>query len=209
MTEDAFPISATLPSDDFFARSTLDIAPALLGALLVRELPEGRIIARIVETEAYLQLDPACHGVRTMPDGGLCHRRTARNDAMFGLPGHAYVYFTYGNYFMLNVVTAPEGVPEAVLIRAVEPLEGIEIMARQRGLPISPMLTNGPGKLTIAFAIDRALDGHDLTQPPLQLLLTTPLPDDRIIRAPRIGISKAAECPYRFYERGNVWVSRR
>lgn len=195
--------------DDFFTRPTLDIAPALLGALLVRETPAGRLTARIVETEAYLQHDPACHGVRARPDGELYHRQTGRNTTMFGPPGRAYVYFTYGNHFMLNVVTGEEGMPEAVLIRALEPLAGAATMALNRGLPISPALTNGPGKLTRALAIDRALDGHDLTQPPLQLFLTTPLPEHRIVRTPRIGISKAVECPWRFYEYGNAWVSRK
>jgi len=193
---------------EFYRLPTLEVARRLLGARLVRQLPEGTLAGRIVEPEPYLQFDPACHGVRRMPDGDLCHRRTARNDAMFGPPGHAYVYFTYGYYYMLNVVTAPEGVPEAVLIRAVQPLEGVEIMARHRSLPVSPALTNGPGKLTIAFAIDRALDHHDLELSPLQIFPGDPLPDECIIATPRIGITKATDRLWRFYEQGNPWVSR-
>lgn len=187
---------------------TIAVARRLLGCLLVRDLPAGQLVGRIVETEAYLQDDPACHGVREVP-GGAIHRRTARNASMFGPPGHAYVYFTYGNHYMLNVVTQPAGVPEAVLIRALEPLAGLEIMAELRGLADPRMLTNGPGKLARAFAIDRTLDGHDLAEPPLQLRLAEALPEDGIVATTRIGISKATDRPWRFYERGTPWVSRK
>ncbi|HEY3376601.1 MAG TPA: DNA-3-methyladenine glycosylase [Armatimonadota bacterium] len=196
-------------SEAFWHRSTVDIARGLLGALLLRDLPEGRLLARIVETEAYLQHDPACHSVRDLPGVGLVHRKTARNAAMFGLPAHAYIYFTYGNHFMLNVVTQPEGVPEAVLIRAVEPLDGVEVMARLRGYRDARALSNGPGKLTQALGIDGTLNGHDLRLPPLQLVDGEPVPAERIVTTTRIGISKAVDCPWRFYERGNAWVSRK
>ncbi len=192
----------------WFLQSTLDVARGLLGALLVRELPEGRLTGRIVETEAYLQDDPACHGVRER-DGVCCHRRTKRNAAMFGPPGHAYVYFTYGNHFLMNVVTQAEGVPEAVLIRALEPLEGMELMARHRGLDHPRLLTNGPGKLAQALRIDGVLDGHDLRLPPLLLLPGDAIPSAHVTATPRIGISRAIDRPWRFYISGNEWVSRR
>ena len=192
-----------------FLQPTLTVARALLGMLLVRELPEGRLVGRIVETEAYLQNDPACHGVRERPDGDTFHRRTRRNQTMFGPPGRAYVYFTYGNHFMFNVVTQPEGLPEAVLIRAVEPLEGMEIMARLRGVEEPLALTSGPGKLARALAIDRGFDGHDLAQPPLQLLSGEAVAPEHIVNTSRIGISRGVEYLWRYYERGNPWVSRR
>jgi DNA-3-methyladenine glycosylase len=184
-----------------FVRPTLEIARALLGAVIVRELPQGQVAGRIVETEAYLQDDPACHAVRTLPGGGTIQRQTPRNAAMFGPPGHAYVYFTYGNHYLLNVVTQVEGVPEAVLIRALEPLEGLEIMAHLRGATDPRAFTSGPGKLCKALGIDRALDGHDLSLPPLRLLPGDPVPDDRVITTPRIGITRGVEMPWRFVER--------
>ena len=187
---------------------TLAIARGLLGTLVVRTLPEGRLVGRIVETEAYGQLDPACHAVRELPGGDLIHRRTQRNATMFGPPGRAYVYFTYGNHFMFNVITEPEGIPSAVLIRALEPLEGVEIMLRLRGTGNPGALTNGPGKLARALAIDKSLDGHELAHPPLQLLPGDPVPTDRIVTTTRIGITRGVELPWRFYERGNPWVSR-
>jgi DNA-3-methyladenine glycosylase len=191
-----------------FRRPTLEVARRLLGALLVRTLPEGRLVGRIVETEAYLHDDPACHGVRETA-GGPIHMQTARNAVMFSPPGRAYVYFTYGSHFLVNVVTAPEGVPEAVLIRALEPLEGMDIMLRRRGHVDPRQLTNGPGKLAQALAIDGALNGHDLTLLPLQLCTGEPVPDDRVVTTTRIGISRAVDRPWRFYEKGNLWVSRK
>lgn len=187
---------------------TLEVARRLLGAEIIHELPEGRLRGRIVETEGYLHNDPACHAVREFPDGGVCHRHTRRNASMFGPPGRAYVYFTYGNHYMLNLVTEPEGIPGAVLIRALEPLEGVEIMLARR--PVDPrQLTNGPGKLTQAFGIRKELDGHDLTQPPLQLILGNPIPEDNIVTTTRIGITRAVDKPWRFYIKGNPWVSRK
>jgi DNA-3-methyladenine glycosylase len=191
------------------ARPTVEIARRLLGAMVIRDLPEGRVAGRIVETEAYLQDDPACHGVRELPDGTMAHRQTARNAAMFGPPGCAYVYFTYGNHFMLNVVTQPAGMPEAVLIRALEPMEGLEIMLARRGVDNPRETTNGPGKLTRALGIGRELDGHDLAQPPLQIVLHDPIPEAEIVTTTRIGISRAIDYPWRFYVRGNHWVSRK
>ena len=187
---------------------TLEVARRLLGAEIIRELPEGRLRGRIVETEGYLHNDPACHAVRELP-GGICHRQTRRNASMFGPPGHAYVYFTYGNHYMLNVVTEPEGVPGAVLIRALEPLDGVEIMLARRRLADPRLLTNGPGKLTQAFGVGKELDGHDLAQPPLQLIPGDPLRAEEIVATTRIGITRAVEKPWRFYIKGNPWVSRK
>jgi len=200
--------SSHLPPE-VFLQSTIDVARQLLGARIVRELPEGRLVGRIVETEAYLSNDPACHGVRELPGGERIHRCTRRNMTMFGPPGRAYVYFTYGNHYLFNIVTQPEGVPEAVLIRAVEPLEGIDLMLQRRGLCEPRLLTNGPGKLARAMAIDCSLDGHDLTQPPLYLQPGERVPDDQVVTTHRIGITRGADLPYRFYERDNPWVSRR
>ncbi len=181
-----------------FLRPTLAVARALLGAVLIRELPQGRVAGRIIETEAYTQDDPACHAVRLLPDGGTIRRQTQRNASMFGPPGHAYVYFTYGNHFMLNVVTQPTGVPEAVLIRALEPLQGLDIMAQLRGVTDPRAFTSGPGKLCKALGIDGALDGHDLSCSPLQLVRGEVISDERVMVTPRIGITRGVELPWRF-----------
>lgn len=182
----------------------------MLGAVIERELPDGQILrGQIVETEAYGQADPACHSVRELPDGGTEHRRTARNASMFGPPGRAYVYFTYGNHFMLNIVTQPEGVPEAVLIRALQPLDGLPEMMARRGSANTRALLSGPGKICQALGINRELDGHDLTLAPLKLIPATPLADADIITTTRIGITRAADLPWRFYERNSVWISRK
>ena len=181
-----------------FLHPTLEVARALLGALIIRDLPEGRVSGRIVETEAYLRDDPACHAVRVLPGGEIIRRQTRSNASMFGPPGLAYVYFTYGNHFMLNVVTQPEGVPEAVLIRGLEPLEGLEIMAQRRGVDDPRAFTSGPGKLCKALGIDRTLDGHDLSAAPLRLTRGRPVPDDRVLTTPRIGITRGVDLPWRF-----------
>ncbi len=204
-------MSASSYAVEFYLQPTVTVARQLLGAIIERLLPDGQILrGRIVETEAYGQADPACHGVRVLPDNCTEHRRTARNATMFGPPGRAYVYFTYGNHFMLNVVTQQEGVPEAVLLRALQPLDGLPEMMARRGTTTDPhALMSGPGKLTRALGIDRELDGHLLSRPPLRLLLAPPLPDEQIVATTRIGITRAADLPWRFYERGSEWVSRR
>jgi len=196
------------PLRELLRLPTLELARRLLGAEIVRMLPEGCLRGRIVETEGYLPNDPACHAVRELP-GGLCHRHTRRNDSMFGPPGRAYVYFTYGNHYMLNVATEPDGIPGAVLIRALEPLEGQDIMLARRGLADPRQLTNGPGKLTQALGIDKELDSHDLTQPPLQLIPGYSISDEEIVATTRIGITRAVDKPWRFYIKGNPWVSRK
>jgi DNA-3-methyladenine glycosylase len=174
-------------------------APRLLGCLLVREYGGHRLAGRIVETEAYAEHDAASHSYRG---------RTPRTEIMFGAPGHLYVYFTYGMHYCANVVTGPEGFGSAVLIRAIEPLEGLDEMSLNRHGLHGEQLTNGPAKFCQAFAIDKDLNGHDLRQLPLQLLLGPAVPKDAIVQTTRIGISQATDVPWRFYIRGNNYVSR-
>jgi len=184
----------------FYARSALEVAPELLGKVLCRRRKGVLTSGRIVEVEAYLgAMDPASHAYRG---------RTERNRAMFGPPGHAYVYFTYGSHFCMNVVTGCPGEASAVLIRALEPLEGIETMSPRRGRRQLSELTSGPGRLAQALAIDRAVYGHDLTREPLWIG-----PGGRScpgwVATPRIGISRAAELLYRFVVADSPFVSRR
>ena len=185
---------------EFYLRDTISAARAILGKIIVHETGEGTLSGRIVETEAYLRDDPACHASRG---------KTPRNSAMFGPPGHAYVYFTYGFHYCLNFVTQPQGVPEAILIRALEPLEGIEIMMRNRGKDRLEDLCSGPGKLTQALAISRDLNGEDLLGDRLYVL------DDQIdigpvLFRPRLGINQAVDELWRFYpESRRRWVSRK
>lgn len=192
-----------------FSLPTLQLARALLGMELVHELANGIIISgRIVETEAYLHDDPACHGVREI-NGQLQHRQTPRNSPMFGPPGHAYIYFTYGNHFLFNIVSAETGVPEAVLIRALEPLHGQEEMAARRGITEIKSLSNGPGKLTRALGISPSYNNHPLWQAPLYLLYAPPVNENDIIITTRIGITRATEQPWRFYIKNNPFVSKK
>lgn len=210
--------------EKFFLQPTPEVARQLIGALLVRLLPQGRLAGRIVETEAYCQGDGACHCVRTLRDGTCVPRPTVRNRSMFGPPGCAYVYFTYGMHFAMNIVCQRPGVGEGVLVRALEPLEGLEIMAELRGIglcgrpggasgDVSDMriraLTSGPGKLTQALAIDRDLDGHDLRKPPLMLLPGSKVQPGCVGVSRRIGIVRTVEKPWRFFEKGNPFVSRK
>lgn len=184
-----------LPAD------TIALARFLLGKLVVRETPEGRMSGRIVESEAYPQRDPAAHHFRGP---------TPRNRSMFLQRGHAYVYFSYGNHFMLNVSAEIEGVGGGVLIRALEPLEGIELMQRNRGTTRVLDLARGPGRLAQALRIDRSLDGVDLcASGPLWLgkVERAPKGELKIARSPRIGITRAARRLLRFYERGSPFVS--
>jgi len=196
---------AELPAD------TVSLARFLIGKVVVREMPFGRIAGRIVETEAYPRRDPAAHHFR-----GL----TPRNRSMFLRRGHAYVYFSYGNHFMLNVSAEVAGVGGGVLIRALEPLTGIDHMEQQRGTARRVDLARGPGRLAAALNIDRSLDGVDLCAAgPLWLAtLKEPksTPDHRIharravfavAESPRIGITRAAHRLLRFYERGSPYVS--
>lgn len=176
---------------------TLESTPRLLGSYLVRESPEGVTAGRIVEVEAYVgDEDPACHAYR---------RETERNRAMFGPPGRAYVYRIYGMHWCVNVVTEGVGRGCAILIRALEPVEGIPLMADRRGG--AKDLAKGPGMLCQALAIDRTLDHADLTRPGPLYLVHGDVPAD-IATSGRIGITKAADFPWRFYEAGSRWVSR-
>jgi DNA-3-methyladenine glycosylase len=180
----------------------LTVARDVIGKVLVHETPEGCVAGRIVEAEAYRGPDDrAAHSY-----GG---RRTKRTEAMYGPPGYAYVFFVYGMHWHVNLVTTAEGAPHAVLIRAVEPLEGAALMAVRRGVPAnSPNLTNGPGKVCQAFAIDGARYGADLCRGPLVLIEG---PRGRIGRSARVGVDYAgawALRPWRFFERENRYVSR-
>lgn len=174
------------------------LARYLIGKTLVRELPKGRIVGRIVETEAYLPYDRACHGYNGM---------TKRNRSLFLERGHVYVYFIYGNYFMLNVSAGKAGISAGVLLRALEPLEGIERMKRGRRHVVEKDLARGPGRLAAALRVSMKLDGLDLcAQGPLWLG-TAIRPVGRIGRTVRIGINMDADRLLRFYERGNPFVS--
>ncbi len=187
----------------FYERNTVEVAPDLLGKLLVRKLRSKLLIGRIVEVEAYRGADdPASHAFRG---------RTKRNSVMFGPAGHAYVYFTYGNHFCLNITTEPEGFPAALLIRAAEPVEGVDSMLRNRGkkLPLHE-IANGPGKLTKAFAIDRSLNGSDMTK--LDLLYVCEDLNEQpvtVARSPRVGIKVATDRPWRFFIEVSPYTSRR
>ena len=185
---------------DFYDRATEDVARDLLGAVLEHRTAEGVVRGRIVETEAYLgPHDPACHAV-----AGL----TARTRTLHGPPGTAYVYFIYGMHWCFNAVTREQGHGSAVLIRAVEPLSGLELMRRRRGVAGDVSLTSGPARLCDAFAITRDQDGGRLDRGPLRILQGIDVPDEDVVISPRIGIRKAADWPLRFHVRGNRFVSR-
>ncbi len=193
--------------ENFFQRPTVSLAKSLLGCVLVSETPEGVTAGRIAEVEAYLaKNDPASHAFR-----GL----TAGNEVMFGPPGHAYIYFTYGMHFCLNVSSAPEGVGEGVLIRALEPLTGINLMEERRRTNNLYNLCSGPGKLVLAMGITKQLAGHNLTKPPLYILpeknemVSGKNFDKEVTTSTRIGISKATDLPLRFFLQNNLFVSRR
>ena len=211
---------------DFLENPSDVAAPLLLGCTLTRTITlngeKHKLVARIVETEAYDQDDPASHAF-----GGP----SERNAAMFGPAGHLYVYVSYGMHHCCNVVCGPEGFGSGCLVRAVEPLEGVEVMrelreagragkahtghagkeqaerARKHPLKLRD-LTNGPGKVCAALGIDKELYGHELTVEPLVLEFAPLLPGETIGRSPRVGISKNADAPKRFFIEGNEFVSR-
>jgi DNA-3-methyladenine glycosylase len=188
---------APLPRS-FFARSTLRVARDLIGHRMVMEGPQGRLVGRIVEVEAYRgPRDPASHAYRPTP----------RSRIMWGKPGTAYVYFTYGNHFCVNVVTEPEGVAGAVLFRALEPLEGVEIMRRNRGTDDDRLLLSGPGRLAQAMGIRREHNGADLTAPPFYLARGRRRPV-RVVAGARVGIRAAVRRPWRFTLAGSPFLSR-
>ena len=178
---------------DFFARSVHQVAPDLIGATLLVDGVGGRI----VEVEAYDQQDPASHAYRG---------RTPRNAAMFGPPGHAYVYRSYGIHWCLNLVCGGEGVPEAVLIRALEPTRGVDLQKRRRRVENVRQLCSGPGKLCQALGITREHDGLALDVPPFRLEAREDVPE--IVTGPRIGITRATELRWRYMSAGSPYLSR-
>jgi DNA-3-methyladenine glycosylase len=184
----------------FYDRDPRIVARELLGAVLASDTPDGCAAGIVVETEAYLGADdPACHAVAG---------RTTRTWHLFGPPGTAYVYRIYGMHWCVNAVTLAEGVGSAVLLRAVSPVVGIDLMRRRRPRARSEReLTNGPGKLCAALGIDGRHDGRSLGGPPLVLRAGIAVPDERIDVTPRIGITRAADLPYRFVVRGDPFVS--
>lgn len=185
-------------SREFYSRDTRTVARELLGKVLVHETDEGTLKGKIVETEAYLGLN----------DPGAIGFRKTKNipKSLLKPPGHSFVYFTYGNHWMLNVV-AKKGLLGAVLIRALEPLEGIELMKKRRGVEEMKNLTNGPGKLTQALGINKNHDGFDFTSG--SLFIEENRENFEIVKATRIGLSKGKEKLLRFYIKGNEFVSRK
>ena len=179
---------------EFFARSVHEVAPELLGATLL----VAGVGGTIVEVEAYDHEDPAAHGYR-----GL----TARNASMFGPPGHAYVYRSYGIHWCLNLVCEEQGSASAVLIRALEPREGIDLMRERRGKEDARLLCAGPGRLCQALGVTREHDGLPLDEPPFELLARECEPP--LAAGPRIGITRAVEQPWRYGLAGSPFLSRR
>ena len=185
----------------FYARPTPVVARRLLGHVLVSDVGGRRTAGRIVETEAYLGPDdPASHGYRA--------RRTRRNASMFERPGTAYVYFTYGMHWCLNAVTEREGIPAAVLIRALEPLDGLPTMRRRRRNAPDRELCSGPAKLCQALGVTGREDGAPLTRGRLRIVRQGSRQRYAIIVTPRIGITRAVDWPLRFLIEGSPWVSR-
>jgi DNA-3-methyladenine glycosylase len=178
----------------FFARSVHEVAPALVGATLLVDGVGGTI----VEVEAYDAEDPASHGFRG---------ETPRNRAMFGPPGHAYVYRSYGIHWCLNLVCAEAGSAEAVLVRALEPTHGLDRMAERRGLDDPRLLCSGPGRLCQALGVTKEHDGLPLDVPPFELL--APMAPVELATGARIGLTRAAELPWRYALAGSRFVSRR
>jgi DNA-3-methyladenine glycosylase len=199
-------VKVALPRS-FYQPTARLVAPRLLGHFLVCNTAEGSGGGAIVETEAYLTDDPASHGYAG---------QTERNRSMYGPPGRAYVYFIYGNYFCVNAVCRPSGCAEAILIRAIEVAWGEAWMRQNRKVSDPYQLTNGPAKLCAALKIDRKLDGADLcdihsplyiaTNPDREAFLTERGP---MITSTRVGISRAADWPLRFYLKESRWVSRK
>ncbi len=208
MTRNAAPparrsrLGEPLPAS-FFNRETEVVSRELLGAVLSCRTPEGLASGRIVETEAYLgEQDPACHAA----GAGL----TERTRWLYGAPGTAYVYFIYGMHWCFNAVTREHGHPSAVLVRALEPIDGVALMRRRRPKAKSDRdLTSGPGKLCAALGIGPQHNGLALQRPPLLITRGRAYDDDEVVTAPRIGVSKAADWPLRWFVRESEFVSVR
>ena len=192
---------ARVLSRAFYERETEIVAREMLGTVLECETDEGLASGIIVETEAYLgEHDLACHAVAG---------RTARTEALYGPPGTSYVYFIYGMYWCFNAVTRAEGLPSAVLVRALEPLDGIALMNKRRPrIKRDIELTNGPGKLCTALGIVGSMSGKSLQRRPLVVREGEPVPDDKVEVTTRIGITKSADWPLRWTVRGNRFVSK-
>jgi len=186
---------------EFYDRDTELVAREMLGSVLECTTAAGTASGIIVETEAYVgEHDPACHAAAG---------RTRRTEPLYGRPGLSYVYFIYGVHWCFNVVTRAEGLASAVLVRAVEPLEGIELMQQRRGPKIRGVnLTNGPGKLCSALGINGSMNALSLQRGALVVREGARYSADAIVTGPRIGITKAVDWPLRYYIRGNEWVSR-
>ena len=186
--------------DEFYLQTTLKVAKELLGKVIVRRIGDRFLVGKIVETEAYIgEDDPASHAF-----GGM----TQRNKIMYLKGGHAYVYFTYGMHYCFNVVTEEEGFPAAVLIRAVEPIDGIELMKRFRNVKDINNLTNGPAKFCQAFKIDKRFNGISLLGD--EIFIAIPLNNENfeIGRSERIGIKSGLDRKWRFFIKGNPFVSK-
>jgi DNA-3-methyladenine glycosylase len=187
----------------FYAQPTIQVARQLLGKYLVRKHSDGTTVGKIVETEAYVgPHDLACHASKG---------RTARTEVMFGAPGHAYVYFIYGVYYCLNIVTEKVGHASAVLIRALEPIEGVELMEKRRKTSALRNLASGPGKLCLAMAIDKTLNGADMSRGNVLYVEDRDEAAPKIIARPRIGVDYAGKWkdkPWRFLIRGSEFVSK-
>jgi DNA-3-methyladenine glycosylase len=184
----------------FFARNPVVLARDLLGRVLFYRTPEGLLAGRIVETEAYTgDADAASHAFRG---------RTARNAVMFGPAGYAYVYFTYGMHYCLNVTAEIPGTAGAVLLRALEPLAGVEIMRARGDQGPEPRLLSGPGKIGRAFGLTLEDNGRDFTRGPLGIAAGSPVADREVTPSRRIGISRAVDLPYRFTLVGSRSLSK-
>ncbi|MGF7228776.1 MAG: DNA-3-methyladenine glycosylase [Candidatus Saccharibacteria bacterium] len=184
---------------EFLSGDVVSVAQRLLGCELVLQHDGREVIVRVVETEAYHQTDAASHSYKG---------RTPRTDIMFGPPGFLYVYFTYGMHYCMNVVTGQDGEGSAVLIRAVEPVQGRDILMANRPGQHGQQLTNGPAKLCQALGIDKSWNGHDLRQKPLVLRMKPALHTADIVQTVRVGISQAQDKPWRFYIRDSLYVSK-
>lgn len=185
---------------NFYLQPTLKVAKNLLGKIVVRKIGKNILAGKIVETEAYIgENDPACHAF-----GGM----TPRNKIMYLQGGHAYVYFTYGMHYCFNVVTEREGFPSAVLIRAVEPIEGIELMKKLRQTKDIYNLTNGPAKFCQAFKIDKSLNGTSLLGDEIFIIESNDNLNLKIGRSSRIGIKSGLDKKWRFFIIGNPFVSK-
>jgi DNA-3-methyladenine glycosylase len=193
--------AATLPVD-FFRRPTEIVAAELIGSVIVSTIGGEMAEARVVETEAYLGYDdPASHG--------YLHKRNARNEALFGPPGSWYVYLSYGMHWCANLVCQEPGLASAVLLRALEPIDGLDVMRRRRGMVSDRELCSGPGKLCQALGITRELDGRRMQRAHVRVFRPETENDPSILVTPRIGITKAADWPLRFVLANSRWASRK